>query len=350
MKIVQIGNGKAAYIHRLSKPRSFEVVALVVVNVRKHKEKAASDKTLPANVLVTDSLKKIFSKFGHDIGWDIVSDDETHFDYVKKILALDREARIMLGKTPYDKKIIGKFLKLLGQFPKAKISVTENYLASNVTSKIKELMKKYKIKGKEIVIEFTKNRIKDIENGRYVHKDIGVLGYEGSHMLAILDDLGKKVKKIGQVKFDDMRLSNGKILKNQGLCDFDLSGEDFKAKIHCSMNGKVKHKLEFLGVKEDIPYGDETRFRVVIVGDKDDKKIIGQYDPVPQGRRLQGKVFVLDGGKIVEEIDEIQDNTLKIVLEKQIDAFRGKYSDPFPLEKARNYSILEDVYKKANWR
>src|SRR3990167_487143 len=100
IKIAQIGNGKAAKFHRQNYPENTQLVALVVRDLAKNLKSAKGDPTLPKDIYITDNLQLVTVKFKNLI-WDVVSDDETHFDYVTKLIDLDKEAKIILAKTPY---------------------------------------------------------------------------------------------------------------------------------------------------------------------------------------------------------------------------------------------------------
>lgn len=344
--IVQIGNGKVAKIHRQNFPEEAMIVALLVRNVDKHRKLALDDVSLKKDTLIAGDLKEIAAKFSNVI-WDIVSDDETHFDYVNKILKLDPQAKIMLAKTPYEKQLIAKYKRLLTQNPEAKLTITENYAVSNVSFAVKKLIEKHSLNVKKISIEFIKNRIKDFDNGRFIHPSIGVLGYEGSHMLTILAFLGKNIARVNKCKFEDLVLRSGKVLKNHGSCFFEGESDGSKIIFYTSMDGKVLNPLLHLGITDNIGYGDEVRYRVIILDDLKGNKIIGQYDPVPGYERLHGRILVLKSDKIVDRIDNIHDNTMQLTLEQQLCFLLNQdCANSFPIELATRFVILQDIFER----
>lgn len=346
VKIVQIGAGRVAAIRRQNYPENAKVVALVVRNVEKYAKIVKMDKTLGRNILITNNLKQVWEKFPNDLIWDIVADDETHLMYLKEILKIFPAAKIILGKTPYSKKLISKFTNAAKAYPEAKITITENYAVSVVTAKVAALIEKYQMKPKKIILEFTKNRVKDIENGRFLHCDIGVLGYEGSHMITILTRLGKKFDQIVQGKFEDLILSGGQVLKNQGSAKVVGKADSAEVVFYTAMNGKILNKLPELGITSNVGFGNETRHRVLIV-EEGTKRIIGQYDPIPGlAERPYGSVWVFEDGKIVEKIDKIYDNTMRAILEQQICYLTNTCPNPMSLENAKNFVILEKIYNQ----
>lgn len=346
-KIVQIGSGVVARIHRINYPKNVQIGAIVVRDLPKYQEIIDKDPTFKNKVVVSNNLKQIYQQFKNNIIWDIVSDDKTHFDYTYKILNNDSLAKIMLGKTPYQAAIINKFIKLSKLYPNAKLTITENYAVSKVTNIIKQLMEKYYFNGKKIILEFSKNRIKDIKNDRFIHQDIGVLGYEGSHILTILNKLDREIIRVTNCKFEDLKLSKTQILKNQGSAKITGYSKTGKVIIYTAMNGKVLTKMPLLQVNSNIGYGDETRYRILIVDDGD-KQIIGQYDPVPAlADRPYGRVWVLRDDKILEIIDKIYDNTMEQILNQQIQfLIKGDPPNPLSIERVKQFLILEEIYQK----
>lgn len=347
VKICQIGSGKVAKIRRQNYPENVKVVALLIRNVPKYLELVKTDETISKDVLVTDNLKQVYQKFGNNLIWDLVSDDATHLEYLKKILKVDPKAKIMLGKTPYTKNLISEFEKAAKAFPGAKITITENYAVSQVTAKVKALIEKYKLTPAKIILEFTKNRVKDIEQGRFLHKDIGVLGYEGAHMLTILATLDKNITHIVEANFEDLKTPKKEIFKNQGSAKILAKSGNCQIVLYTAMNGKVENKLPKARVVSDIGFGDEERFRVLIVEDGS-KQIIGQYDPVPGLKvRPYGRIQVVIDGATVEKIDKIYDNTMYAILEQQI-CFLTDSGCPNPasLEMSKNFKVLAEVFKR----
>ncbi len=345
VEIVQIGNGKAAKFHRENYPLNTKVVALVVRDVVKHQQLVRNDPTLPKDVLVTDEVGDVQSKFANVI-WDVVSDDETHLDYVKKIVAVDNRAKIMLAKTPYNTSIIRPYQQILRQNPQVKISITENYAVSNVSIKLRELLAQYRLQPERIIIEFTKNRVKDIIEGRFIHPTLGVLGYEGSHILTILQTLDLALTEVKSAAFEDLVLPDGRVFKNHGSCLIEGRANGVRVTLFTSMIGKIKYPFEQLGVRGDIGYGDETRHRMVIVEDAQ-MRLVAQYDPVPEYERYFGRIVVLRNHQVIERIESIEDNTVRKILGRQICYLSGQGCEqPMSIDDAAKFSILEEIYNK----
>jgi hypothetical protein len=98
------------------------------------------------------------------------------------------------------------------------------------------------------------------------------------------------------------------------------------------MEGKIKFLIKEFSPPEQIPFGDETRYRVVRVFDGK-VEIIGQYEPIQNFERGMGRVIVKKEGEVVEK-EIVDDYNWKTHLYRCIEFFNGRCENPAPLKKA----------------
>jgi len=348
-----VGNGVAAKIHRQNFPNDTKVLGLVVRNIKKHKEKVKGDENLDKDIFIVNSMKNAYELVNDkDFIWDVSASTEEHYNVLTSILSCDPEAKIMIEKPVGGPLLIDSFQDVVGKYPEARITITENYANSNITKKMKELIQKFNLNNPlRIIVEFTKNRIRDYERGRYICKDVGAFGYDSSHMLTIVSKLGegKLPKKLLSSKIIDAKLSDGTILENQGTAQMSYETIDgSKVSFFTSMIGEIGHPSKELNFTSNIGIGSGRRYRILIIHDTDkDIKIIGQYEPIPNKKRSLGRILVVHNKKIIKSFDDIQDNTMKQHLEKQILYLEGKCDNPFPPESATLFKFPQQAYNLA---
>lgn len=341
---IQIGNGKIALVHRNVFPSDIKVIGIVVRDIPRHEEFKKKDPTLK-DAQVFSSIQSAVESIGKPFLWDVASDDETHLFFTNEIIKHDPDAKITLAKSFYDLSQMALFEEAIKN-TKAKITFIENYQFTPVVDEVQNMMRKHGFSHPlDIYVDFTKNRIKDNEQGRFLHPSLGVFGYEGSHMMTILGRLDIKINQIQSFDDTDMRFPNGKILKHNGnaLVKFISKKED-KVLVYTSMTGDIKFSEPLLNFGGDVEYGDERRHRIIVLYDrKSNKKIIGQFEPIPGKERFLGRVLVIENGKITEKEDNIKENTQKIAFEKALTYFNEKNSTPF------NHNLIEELNKLAKF-
>jgi hypothetical protein len=343
MKIIQVGNGKIARIHRDNLPQH-AVVTLVVRAVEKHKEKTVSDPTL-ADPVITDSITVAYEQTEKPHVWDLVSDDHTHYDLLREILRQDPAARVIIGKSPIVVEKRNALQEILDSYPEARVTLTENYLTSNVLKRMQELAQEYDVDG-DVIVDFTKSRVQDMVYGRFHHHDTKVLGYEGTHMLTVLHSLGKKPVEVLSIELTDMTYPDGTVLPEQGSGDILFKNEDGSmTEWYVGMDGKIKHQDPALSEHPDIPIGSEERYRIAILKHKSkDLRILGHFEPVTGIDRLLGKVYVIAEDVVVLE-ETVDENTIKETLQQQLCFLEESCEHYYPTELLDAFEIINKAYR-----
>jgi predicted dehydrogenase len=287
--------------------------------------------------------------------WDICTPPAEKLNCLKEILSLnDENSNILIEKPVCAVSQINEFEKLT-KSSQVKICVNENYSSSAVSKVIGEKLLKYGIGKAHIFIEFSKNRIEDFVKGRYVDKELGALGYEGTHMISCVSNLSpaKKPKEIIASHIYDLKTpetfyySDGKY---QGGAEFEyLTEDDSLVEIFTFMDGHIKHLIDLLKVSNEIRMGNpDVRYRVMEIKQKD-ISIIGQYEPVLGWERLYGRVYVTHKGKIIEKEEKIYDNSMKTHIERALSFFFNNGANPYTVEEGlADLKFLAQAFEKAS--
>lgn len=273
---------------------------------------------------------------------------------LKEILSLnDENSNILIEKPVCAVSQINEFEKLT-KSPQVKICVNENYSSSAVSKIIQEKLLKYEIGKAHIIIEFSKNRIEDFIKGRYIDKELGALGYEGTHMISCVSNLSpaKKPKVIISSRLYDLKVpeafyySDGRY---QGGAELEYSTDDGSlVEVFTFMDGHIKHPIGVLNIDNEMGFENpDIRYRIIEIKEKN-ISIIGQYEPVLGWERLYGRAYVMREGKLIEKEERIYDNSMKTHIEKALSFFFNKGPNPYIVEEGlTDLKFLAQAFEKA---
>lgn len=123
--------------------------------------------------------------------WSVCTPTADHLPTLHQILAFDPAARILLEKPACHGHEVGELETLLEAHPKARIIVNDQYRHAVALAELRALIRKLEPGNPvhQITVTFTKDRRHDIDDGRFVDRAYGVLGYEWLHMLAVLREI-----------------------------------------------------------------------------------------------------------------------------------------------------------------
>ncbi|GAA3861911.1 hypothetical protein [Streptomyces sedi] len=123
--------------------------------------------------------------------WSVCTPTADHLPLpvVRAILARRPDARVLLEKPACRAEEIDVFADLLTRHPRARVVVNDQYRHSAALPALSDLRDRLAPDTPidRVAVTFTKERRGDIDAGRFVDRDYGVLGYEWPHMLAVLD-------------------------------------------------------------------------------------------------------------------------------------------------------------------
>ncbi len=350
-KVVQIGYGNAARIHTnvfyRKHPDKYRIA--VVVDTDPEKTALARESGLKAYTSLNELLKDLPGSDVKNLIWDVCTPTETHYRVVREIVE-NGGTKILVEKPICEPEEIRKFWALLREY-QPEMVVVENYLSSKTNRLVKEYAEKLLENDISIKIEFTKNRAKDILDGRFIDKKSYVWGYEGPHMLTCLENIDTPTKVIASF-LKHMEI-NGECYEYQGAGSCEIKTQRGKAELYTSMEGEIKHWVpEFDFPKRVIGFGENEKYRIIDAEDENGEiKILGQYEPIPGKERGVGRIIVKTSKEVLCD-QYIADNHMELHLKRGMEYLTGKKEEnPGAPETAfRIVEVLNEIVEKAKKR
>jgi hypothetical protein len=340
MSCVRIGYGAIARLHE-SKLHAMGVRTAAVVEVDPGKRRLAemSGHTVLRSCAEASSLAPTF--------WDVCAPTSQHLPLIEAILTIDRGAKILVEKPVCSPAEIPRLLDIV-RGSRGSVVVNENYYSSFVTEMVREIaFDRIGLRPRRIVVEMTKNRVRDFERGRFVDQELRALGYEGPHLVATVEKLGEGLlpDRIGQATFEDaiiQRRGVTRVLRGHGSATLQyVSRAGVEVELHTALNGAVKHGRPPYGSsgRRVIPCDDEeTRYRVIIVEGTgrsgEDISVVGFYDPIGGFGRGRGAVATLRRGAVVDVVQPIEDDTMGTHLRRAMQHFARQAPNPCDVARA----------------
>ena len=122
--------------------------------------------------------------------WCICTPTAKHFESLETILSRNPRARVIVEKPACLSFEVDVFQALLKKYREARVLINRQYADSRAVREIVNALKRYDLAHVDLIrIEFSKDRRPDIDAGRFVDSHFGVLGYEWSHILTIIQQL-----------------------------------------------------------------------------------------------------------------------------------------------------------------
>lgn len=342
MKVIQVGNGNVAKMHRQVFPQEVETIAVVDTNPQKREQ--AEKEGFPTFSDIDSMSSHLLRQVDF---WDICVPDEWHLPVMKRLL--ERGAgRILVEKPICVPSQIETMEDLLSRFSGVQICVEESYLSSTVVESVKEQIEKYGLTRPTILMEQSKNRMQDIIGGRFIDKELGVFALEVPHSLTVVAGTGNKrwPATIQEVSLEDMTLPSSEVLPRQGKGKISYLTEDgCQVRILTAMNGEVLYPLPELNAPSSIPFGSPIRYRVLVL-EEGQYKIIGQFEPIPDWPRFEARVLIYAEGKLIDTI-KMEDRPMNRLIARAIRYFKGEEKNPAPPKEALSLvKFLREVMER----
>ncbi len=175
-----IGCGKMGRIYR----QVFDPLCdrFVIVDPR-----ATDDRDSPPYATLHDVPGDLFHRVQV---WCICTPTESHFRSLETVLSRNPRARVIVEKPACLSFELSSFRALLKKYREARVLINRQYVDSRAVRELVNALKRYDVERADLIrIEFSKDRRPDIEAGRFVDSHFGVLGYEWSHILTIVQQL-----------------------------------------------------------------------------------------------------------------------------------------------------------------
>lgn len=335
MNYIGIGFGTVAPLHR-QKLKDYGVEAIGYIDIDPKKQNVITN----AGLIAIQSYREAFER--NPDFWVISTPPDQHLPVLEQIIAVDPEANIITEKPVCTVAQIPQFREIMKR-SKGRVVVNENYLSSDTTKKIMDIVLEKNLILETIKIEMSKHRGADVKNGRYIDP-MGAFSYEGTHMYTILHyllqnicgrfEISDEIHKI----VDDLEI-DGKIYARQGSADISFKVKGIEVNLFSSMKGDIKTLFPPY-VSNQIPFGDATRYRIAaLVGvDPEGKKwtIVGFFEPIPGYPRSISAVAIFNAeGKRVQFIENIKDDTMGGHLTRAVEFFKSEsMENPCTVEQA----------------
>jgi predicted dehydrogenase len=342
---IRIGYGMIAQIHQ-QKLDAMGVETLAVVETHPERRRAAERAgfQVAARCAEVVHLKPTF--------WDICVPTQYHANILEAIAACDTQANILIEKPICRFTDIPRIEEIMRQLS-GRVVVNENYCSSAVTECVHQIVTQRDIKISFIAVEMSKHRGTDFANGRFVDEEFGAIGYEGPHLLAIVQHLGEHYLPghVVDILVEDALIPSATgeltLLAEQGGIDLTyLTAAGIEVNLYTSLIGSLKYVLPLNQLDTKIPYGATTRHRVLKVTGTDAYgdvyQIVGWYEPIKGWSRNQGAIAIFNNSVLEKYIDSIWDDTIGSHLARAVRYFSGDHANPCSVAQAlRVVRILE---------
>lgn len=120
--------------------------------------------------------------------WHICTPTQSHLTTLEEVMAIDPHANIVLEKPAVPPSSVERLLEILSD-PHNRVTITDQYSTSAITGALKKRVRDRTMSAEapiRIYVEFSKDRRDDEARGRFIDAEHGALGYEWTHMLAIV--------------------------------------------------------------------------------------------------------------------------------------------------------------------
>ena len=352
MKCIRIGFGKIAQIHE-EHLRKQGVHTIGVVEIDPKRIQAIELAGFKAFNSLAEAIKQ------QPDFYDICTPVYARADTLGVLCALDPYANILIEKPICDFKDWAQVSQILSAH-KGRVAVNENYASSNVTLAVKHELTKRGIEPNRLIIESTKNRVPDFLSGRFIDSQLGALGYECSHLLALVQEMGAGYALEALLESDIDSIENiTKHLDNtDSLPMINQNGAfmQYRAKNGCtvdlysSMTGTLGFAcLPYAQPGEKIKPDDvQTRYRILRVDGVDASgiahQVVGFFEPIHGLERSQSMLFVFKNWVLEHTSAPFEDNTMSQHLLRVKQYFAGGNTNPYDYERA-----LSDVKSLHDW-
>lgn len=174
--ILLIGYGRAGRIHHNCYPDCVSLVGIVDPEL----------KELSPDVAIYDTIEEVSATAPEFV--DVATPTETHLDIASRVTERFPSASLLIEK-PICKPTEIDRMEELATVRDAPTFVQENYLTSKITAFVCSVLSFYNVNIDKICMDFSKSRAMNRLGGRFVDTSWGTWGYEGPHMIALLQQV-----------------------------------------------------------------------------------------------------------------------------------------------------------------
>ncbi len=302
--------------------------------------------------------------------FDICTPTRFHAQVLKEISALAPHANVLIEKPICDFKDIELVSSILAQH-QGHVVINENYCSSNITQAVRDELAARSLRPTRLIVEMTKHRGRDYLDGRFLDKSLGALGYEGSHLLALVGEFGEGFidGETLDIDIDSIHLnadqgpapSAEKIVKSRTGKSISLSHQggaflQYRATNGClvdlytSLSGIIGFPCPpYAYPGQRLAQEDTaTRYRILRVDGIDPMgithQVVGFFEPIVGLPRARGTVLIFRDWELVHQTDLIADDTMRQHMHRAVQCFSGQGPNPYSAQRA-----LHDVRRLHAW-
>lgn len=258
-----------------------------------------------------DGFKLFDGLIDRDTIIDISSSSGQHFSSLKWLIdypLTDLPKLILIEKPLFSSDEENKLYEKLIKTNKQKNLMDRIYLNDSYyeSEGLKLLVNSIDSRVKKIKIDLSKNRLHDIENGRFSDEELMSIGIEVPHILAVLQILNINLKKI--VDIESRIFKDSEKEQNQGTV-IKFKTEETLIEIS-SFLGNFK-------ISDDTIAFANTDVRKVII-ETINKDFLLEFDPIKGLPRYHSRLSTYDKQNKVNKVFTVQDNHLVSHMKKLI--------------------------------
>lgn len=352
MRCVRIGYGKIARIHdEQLRQHGVQTIGILEISPERIRDLEQAGFRAIGSVREAVSLQPDF--------YDICTPTHARLEILRQLCTLDPQANILIEKPICDFQDIAQIQQLL-QHHRGRIVVNENYASSSVTVAVQQELASRGITASRLIVESTKNRGADFLAGRFIDRRLGALGYEGSHLLALIGEFGEgyEMSRLLDSDVDSIQISTPDRSPQEMVHLVNQGGAYMKyqanngciVEMYSSMAGRIGFPCPpYARPEQVIEHTDvKTRYRMMRVDGVNDEgiahQIVGFFEPVRDLKRSQGVLLIFKNWVLESASGPIEDNTMSQHLLRAVRFFSGAASNPYCFERG-----LNDVRRLREW-
>ncbi|MEU8778084.1 Gfo/Idh/MocA family oxidoreductase [Streptomyces sp. NPDC048606] len=284
--------------------------------------------------------------------WSICAPTATHAAVFHRIGRLAPRADVIVEKPVCAPRDVPRMYRLL-EAHLGRVSVDEHYLSSAIPEAVAAAV--LSVPGAavvRVVVEMTKHRGPDRARGRFEDRALGALGYEGPHLLGVLDALGRRLgvpmtpASPAACAFDGPWGADGSPPQDGAEVSYRTAG-GCEVVLHTSLVGRTRFPDH-----PPIAYGSPRRHRVLRVEAVDPAghrwRVIGTFAPTGERDREVGTLTVLRDGLPLAPPRTVYDDPLGRHLRRILGYFAGAAPNPAPAPHCIGHvALLEECVATA---
>jgi predicted dehydrogenase len=122
--------------------------------------------------------------------WVIACPTVSHLPTLARLLEIEPSARVLVEKPICEPSQVEELRRMLVRYPQASVLVSDAYSQSDAVARLRDQVADRPVGLSEISVDMSKNRVRDVDRGRFVDHELGEAGYEWIHMFRVASQVG----------------------------------------------------------------------------------------------------------------------------------------------------------------